>query len=106
MSIVFPDVSFDPVMSIVGGVCMYAIPGKRFNSNVPPKGRKVVFAHDENGLKYDQEKAKRHFKKGDVLTVKEIYVYSSSSDVEFAECPGVLFNTVLFADAEGREGDQ
>lgn len=90
-------------MSLVGGLDMYAFNfGSRYKSGTfdkSPEGRKVIFL-DENGYDIQREHARRYFKKGDVLTVKEIYVGRSSSEVEFIELPSQKFNTVMFADAE------
>jgi hypothetical protein len=90
-------------MSIVGGLDMYR--GlKRYKSDVSPEGRKVLFL-DDNGYDIEREHARKYFSKGDVLTVKEIYVGRNSSEVKFMECPGKLFNTVMFADKEGGTPD-
>ena len=42
--------------------------------------------------------ANKCFKEGDILTVKEIYVGRSNSDVEFKEFLNKRFNTVMFKD--------
>lgn len=90
-------------MSLVGGLDMYAFKfGSRYKSGTfdkSPEGRKVVFLN-ENGYDVQREHARMFFKEGDILTVKEIYVGRSSSDVEFVEVPNQKFNTVMFADAE------
>jgi hypothetical protein len=85
-------------MSLTGGLDMYNFPG-RYKSSVPPEGRKVVFL-DDNGYDIQREYARQFFAKGDVLTVKEIYVGGGSSTVEFIEFPGKKFNTVMFAEVE------
>ena len=90
------------VMSLTGGIDMYSRDFKRYKSKVSPKGRKVIFLND-NGRDSERKRARKHFSKGQVLTVKEIYVGRSSSDVEFEEYPGRKFNTVMFADVEGAE---
>jgi len=84
-------------MSLKGGLDMYAEFGERYLSNESPEGRKVIYLQ-KNGLEYHQEHANKYFKKNDVLTVKEIYVGRSSSEVEFVEYPNQEFNTVMFAD--------
>ena len=87
------------VMSLTGGLDMHHYPG-RYESSVPPEGRKVVFL-DDNGYDIEREHARELFAKGTELTVKEIYVGGSNSTVEFMEYPGKKFNTVMFADVEG-----
>lgn len=84
-------------MSLVGGIDMYSRDLKRFNSEESPQGRKVVFLND-NGCDIQREHANRYFLEGDILTIKEIYVGGSSSEVEFEEWPNKMFNTVMFAD--------
>jgi hypothetical protein len=83
-------------MSIVGGLDLYASLGTRFKGGDAPLGRKVIFLND-NGYDSQRERANKLFKKGEILTVKEIYVGRSHSDVEFLEYEG-RFNTVMFAD--------
>jgi hypothetical protein len=88
------------VMSLVGGLDMYAFNfGSRYKSVKSPEGRRVVFL-DENGYDIQRETANRYFKQGDILTVKDIYIGRSSSEVEFIEFPNKMFNTVMFADIE------
>jgi len=91
-------------MSLDGGLSMYVDLSKkgelnwdRYNQKPSPEGRKVRFL-DENGWDSDLEKARRFFNKGDILTVKEIYVGRSSSEVLFQEIPDKMFNTVMFED--------
>ena len=85
-------------MSLVGGIDTYAFTfNKRYESDVSPMGRKLVFL-DKNGYDLEREYAREFFSKGDILTVKEIYVGRSSSTVEFDEYPNKQFNTVMFAD--------
>ena len=86
------------VMSLVGGLDTYSF-GERYKSDVSPEGRKVCFL-DENGYDIQRETANKYFKKDQVLTVKEIYVGRSNSDVEFVEFPNKNFNTVMFADVK------
>jgi len=85
-------------MSLIGGIDTYSM-GLRFKSNESPAGRKVVFLND-NGYDIQREHANRYFSEGNILTVKEIYVGRSSSEVEFEEWPNKMFNTVMFADVE------
>lgn len=85
-------------MNLKGGLDMYRM-GKRYAGGEPPRGRKVMFLA-KNGYDSELEHAKKLFKYGDTLTVKEIYVGSWSSDVEFEEYPGKKFNTVMFADID------
>jgi flagellar biosynthesis regulator FlbT len=59
-------------------------------------GEKVVFL-DENGYDSDLKHARKFFIKGQELTVLQIDVHSSSSDVTFVGYPGQRFNTVMFA---------
>ena len=84
-------------MSLEGGLNMYAFLGKRFKSDIPPTGRKVRFLN-KNGYDGDREYANKYFKEGQILTVKEIYVGRSSSEVEFEEFHDRRFNTVMFED--------
>jgi len=84
-------------MSLIGGIDTYDRDFKRFKSEESPKGRKVVFLN-YNGYDIQREHANQYFSEGEVLTVKEIYVGRSSSEVEFEECSGKRFNTVMFAD--------
>jgi len=86
-------------MSIVGGLDMYGEFGSRYESDIPPYGRKVIFL-DANGYLIEREIAQRLFEKGTILTVKEIYVGNSGSTVEFVEFPTHQFNTVMFCDAD------
>lgn len=89
----------NPTMRVDGGIDTYSFEGKRYITDVPPLGRKVVYLND-NGYEFDREYANQYFSKGQVLTVKEIYVGRSSSKVEFAEVPDKTFNTVMFADLD------
>lgn len=84
-------------MSLIGGLNMYGGFGERYQSDDSAEGRKVVYLQ-KNGFDHHQEYANKFFKKDDILTVKEIYVGRSSSEVEFVEHPGKKFNTVMFAD--------
>jgi len=86
-------------MSIVGGLDMYEDFGTRYESDISPFGRKVIFL-DKNGYEIERETAQRFFQEGAVLTVKEIYVGNSGSTVEFVEFPTHQFNTVMFCDAD------
>jgi hypothetical protein len=63
-----------------------------------PTGTKVKFL-DENGYEFDKSAARRFFSKGQTLTVKTIAVGGWVSYVEFEECPGKMFNTVMFTEA-------
>lgn len=83
-------------MSLIGGIDTYSL-FKRYKSDISPEGRKVVFLND-NGYDMERQYANQFFTDGDVLTVKEIYVGRSSSEVEFIEFPNKRFNTVMFAD--------
>lgn len=84
-------------MDIVGGWDEYSWPMQRYESSEEPYGREVVFLN-ENGWDSEREHAAKLFTRGQVLTVKEIWVGRSSSKVEFVELPGKMFNTVMFAD--------
>lgn len=70
---------------------------ERYLSKESPYGRKVEFLN-RNGYEKQREDAQKYFHTGQILTVQEIYVGSSSSEVEFVEFPGKRFNTVMFAD--------
>lgn len=84
-------------MNLIGGIDMYSFPIKRYKSDTSPEGRKVIFLND-NGYDIEREYANDLFEEGQVLTIKEIYVGRSSSEVEFIEYPDKRFNTVMFAD--------
>jgi hypothetical protein len=88
-------------MSIIGGIETYTKNERRYLTNELPEGRVVLF-HDRGGYDYELEDARKLFKKGEELTIKEIYVGRSSSTVEFIEHPGLKFNTVMFSDVEER----
>lgn len=89
------------IMKIEGGInTSYGYEDNfRHCGGKPPKGRKVSYLN-KNGYDGDREYANEFFKEGQVLTVKEIYVGSWSSDVEFIEYPNERFNTVMFEDVE------
>lgn len=86
-------------MSLTGGIDMYSFDGERSGSNVSPEGRKVVYLN-KNGYDMERDRANKHFKEGQILTIKEIYVGRSSSEVEFIELPDNRFNTVMFDDVK------
>jgi hypothetical protein len=83
-------------MSISGGIDMYSYM-QRYKTDICPKGRKVIFLN-KNGYDSEREYARKLFSEGDILTVKEIYVNRCSSEVEFEEYPGKMFNTIMFGD--------
>jgi hypothetical protein len=83
-------------MSLKGGLDMYSF-GERYQDNNSPEGRKVYFLNS-NGYPMQRERAAKLFKVNEALTVKEIYVGGSSSEVEFVEYPNQRFNTVMFED--------
>lgn len=91
-------------MEVKGGMLLNSLKYERYQTDESPQGRRVEFAFDENGRAYEVEYAKKYLKLGQVLTVKEIYVDRSSSQVEFEEYPGKYFNSVLFADCIENEG--
>ena len=86
-------------MRLDGGLDTYAMFGTRYKSDQSPEGRKVKYLN-KNGYDIEREIASRHFNEGDILTVKEIYVGRSSSEVEFVGFPNLKFNTVMFEDVE------
>ena len=86
-------------MSLDGGLLEYSIDHERYNGSIPPEGRKVAFLN-HNGHDHQLEEARKLFKPGQVLTVKEILVGGSSSKVQFMEMPGEKFNTVMFCDVD------
>lgn len=59
---------------------------------------KVIFANPENGYAHDQEQCQRYLKVGEVYTVEKTEVSQSSTAVELLECPGQIFNSVMFED--------
>lgn len=95
-------------MSLIGGIETYSIllsdppKEKRYQSDKSPYGRKVYFLN-ENGYQTEREHACDFFDTGQELTVKEIYVGRSSSQVEFVEYSNKKFNTVMFADKKEEE---
>ena len=86
------------VMNIEGGIFQYNH-GKRYKTDIPPKGRKVRYLN-KNGYDGDRKYANKYLTEGDILTVNEIRVGACSSDVELEEYPGKYFNTVMFEDVE------
>lgn len=86
-------------MNLNGGIDMYNLFGERYNEGEAPYGRKVKYLN-KGGHDYQREQANQHFQEGQILTVKEIYVGSWSSEVEFVEYPLLKFNTVMFEDIE------
>jgi len=84
-------------MNLDGGIDLYG--DGRYESDESPYGRKVKYLQ-ENGYDSDVEDANKYMTKGQILTVKEIYVGSWSSTVEFVELPDKEFNTVMFEDVE------
>jgi hypothetical protein len=60
-----------------------------------PKGSKVVYL-GENGLDYHRELADKYLEVGKSYTVSGSQTFGWHSEVELAEAPGVLFNTVMF----------
>lgn len=92
-------------MDLTGGLNMYnffvvsegVYKQTRYGSDESPHGRKVKYL-DRGGWDADREYANKSFSEGAILTVKEIYVGRSSSEVEFVEHPGKKFNTVMFED--------
>ena len=90
------------VMSLDGGILTYRLVGdeqERYIISKPPRGRKVRFLND-NGRDFEREIANQLIEEGEILTVKEIFVGTYRSTVEFVEYPGKEFNTVMFEDAE------
>ncbi len=63
-------------------------------SGWPKNGTQVEFI-GKNGYEYQLNKALETFKVGQVLTIKDCVVSSSSSIYEFEEVPGT-WNTVMF----------
>jgi len=87
-------------MRLDGGITTYQINNKkRYKTEEPPLGRKVVYLN-KNGYDIQREVANKYFYENQLLTVKEIFVDRSSSTVEFLELPNKQFNTVMFADVE------
>ena len=60
-------------------------------------GTKVTFL-DKNGNDWQRAAASKIFKVGQIYTIKNIDVHSWVSYVEFEECPGKTFNSVMFDD--------
>jgi len=85
-------------MKLDGGITTYNS-DKRYKTDKLPTGRKVKFL-DNNGYTNQLMAAKEHFVKDQILTVNEILVGGSSSQVEFFEAPGLWFNTVMFGDID------
>lgn len=88
-------------MSIAGGIMLYNSPNRLANGNAP-LGRKVYF-NGVNGREYQLQEASRFFTINQILTVQEIHVNQSSSEVTFVECPNFYFNTVMFTDVNPSE---
>ena len=90
-------------MNLTGGINMYITFGneveERHKNGTAPYGRKVKYL-DRGGWESNKEYArKKGLVKGEIYTVKEIYVGRSSSEVELLEVEG-KFNTVMFEDVE------
>lgn len=84
-------------MSLDGGLDQYSWKEERIN-NKDCRGRKVYFT-TEGGYSLENEIANKKFSLNQELTVKEIYVGRSSSNVEFDEVEG-RWNTVMFSDSK------
>lgn len=90
-------------MKIDGGLSMYTTFDlksqglDRYNIQKSPYGRKVSF-NNFHGMDGELEYARKFFTEDQVLTIKEIYIGRSRSDVEFIEYPNKKFNTVMFTD--------
>lgn len=95
----FDFIEPNPTMKLDGGIDTYSLEHKRYITDEPPYGRKVIYLND-NGYDIDREIANEFMEEGQVLTVNEIYVGRSISKVEFVEFPNLLFNTVMFADLD------
>lgn len=89
-------------MKLDGGIDMYTHNFDNFEivriGNTTCKGRKVFFLN-YNGYDSELERARKYFDKGQILTVEEIEVGRSSSNVKF-EGVDEWFNTVMFEDLE------
>jgi hypothetical protein len=88
-------------MKLDGGIDMYSF-GDRYVTDVPPLGRKVRYLN-KNGYDIERETANQYFTENEILTIKEIYVGRSNSEVELVEFPNKKFNTVMFADFENNK---
>lgn len=86
-------------MSIVGGIINFDMDDNpvRHMDGKAPFGRKVFYL-DKNGRDRERDEANKLFSSFQILEVAELYVYSSTSDVEFTVCPGKFFNSVMFGD--------
>jgi len=86
-------------MRLDGGIDTYSFTNERYKLEETPKGRRVTYLNS-HGYDIQRERASKYFTEGQILTVKEIYVGRSNSDVEFIELPHEKFNTVMFEDIE------
>lgn len=59
---------------------------------------KVELVHMDNGYPSDQEKVKKHLRKGNVYRVLRTVVHSSITDVYLMDFPDISFNSVHFED--------
>lgn len=97
-------------MRLDGGIEEYTVylndgfAQKRHLTENKPYGRKVKYLQ-QNGWSSDKEFANKYLHKNQILTVKEIYVGRSSSEVEFVEFPNLKFNTVMFEDVKEELND-
>lgn len=91
-------------MNLDGGIDQYRFGFERHGSGEAPHGRKVRFLN-KNGWSHDPVNARKYMEEGQILTVEEVYVGSSSSTVSFVEIPGKEFNTVMFEDLEGTDNE-
>ncbi len=63
-------------------------------------GEKVVYANPKNGMDHDKERADEFLTLLETYTVESLEVHSWYTDVRLAEFPGVVFNSVMFDNAE------
>lgn len=64
------------------------------------KGTKVKYSYPTFGYKYQQEKALKFLKVGNIYTIDRTEVHSSFTHVYFEEIPGIPFNSVFFEDVK------
>lgn len=59
------------------------------------EGEKLIYI-DEHGYDSQRENARKFMDKGDILTIKECFVYDWYTNIEFEEIPDEQFNSVMF----------
>jgi hypothetical protein len=65
-----------------------------------PIGSKVIFSFPDNGMKYEQERAKEYLEVNKEYTVERIEIGSWKTEVFLKEVHDIPFNSILFKNKE------